>query len=62
MGILNNTHLELKNINLDDVKFDDDDTETVIHVKLMALYNIYTTQSMLKRHKQRINAWRMTSY
>ena len=56
MGILNNTHLDLKNINLDDVKFDDDDTETVIHVKLMALYNIYTTQSMLKRHKQRINA------
>ena len=56
MGILNDTHLDLKNINLDDVKFDDDDTETVIHVKLMALYNIYTTQSMLKRHKQRINA------
>ena len=41
MGILNNTYLDLKNINLDDVKFDDDDLETVVHVKLMALCNRY---------------------
>ena len=33
MGILS---VVLNNINLDDVNFDEDDPETVIHVRLMA--------------------------
>ena len=33
MGILS---VVLNNINLDDVNFDEDDPETIIHVRLMA--------------------------
>ena len=33
MGILS---VDVNNINLDDVNFDLDDTETIIHVRLMA--------------------------
>ena len=33
MGILS---VDVNNINLDDVNFDWDDTETIIHVRLMA--------------------------
>ena len=36
MGILS---VDLNNINLDDGKFDEDDSETIIHVRLMAWCN-----------------------
>ena len=37
--------IDLNNINLDDVNFDRDDLETIIHVRLMAWHN------RLKQHK-----------
>ena len=36
MGILS---VDLNNINLDDVKYDDDDPEAIIHVRLVSLHN-----------------------
>ena len=36
MGILS---VDLNNINLDDVKYDDDDPEAIIHVRPVSLYN-----------------------
>ena len=36
MGLSNT---ELKNLNLDDDNFDDDDPEIIIHLRLMACYN-----------------------
>ena len=36
MGILS---VDLNNINLDDGKFDEDDSETIIHVRLMGWCN-----------------------
>lgn len=36
MGILS---VALNNINLDDVKYDDDDPKAIIHVRLLSLYN-----------------------
>ena len=36
MGILS---VDLNNINLDDGNFDEDDSKTIIHVRLMAWFN-----------------------
>ena len=42
MGILN---IDLNNINLNDVNFDGDFPETIIHIRVMAWHNKLTTRS-----------------
>ena len=43
------------NINLDDVNFDEDDPETIIHIRLMAWHNKPKQCKAFEKHKQRIN-------
>ena len=46
MGILS---IDLNNINLDDVNFDRDDLETIIHVRLMAWHNRLKQRKAFKK-------------
>ena len=46
MGILS---ADLDNIDLDDVNFDEDDPETIIHVRLLAWCNIYKQRKSSKK-------------
>ena len=43
------------------ITFEEDDPETIIHVRLVMSYTFITTKSILKRMKQRIHACRMVS-
>ena len=47
MGILN---VDINNINIDDFKFDEDDTETIIHVRLMAWRNRLKQRKAFKKY------------
>ena len=58
MGIL---MADLNNINLDEVNFYEDDPETIIHGRRMALHNRYNNVKYLKRIKHRLNACRIAS-
>ena len=42
MGIIS---IDLNDINLHDVNFDEDDPETIIHIRLMNWHNKHDTQS-----------------
>ena len=46
MGLAN---VNLNNVSLDDVNFDDDDPETIIHVRLMAQCNRYKQHKAYKK-------------
>ena len=56
LGVLT---IDLNNINLDDINFDEDDSETIIHVRIMAWHNRLKQQE--KRCKQTINACSVAS-
>ena len=56
LGVLT---IDLNNINLDDINFDEDDSETIIHVRIMAWHNRLKQQE--KRCKQIINACNVAS-
>ena len=56
MGIPN---VDLDKINVDDVNSDEDDCETIIHVRLGVID--IKSASHLKKYKQRINAYSMAS-
>ena len=56
LGVLS---IDLNNINLDDINFDEDDSETIIHVRIMAWHNRLKQQE--KRCKQTINACSVAS-
>ena len=67
MGILsvdlNNIKVYTKiDIYLDDVTFDESDSETNIHLRLLAWCNRFKQQKTYKKHKQRINACSIASY
>ena len=54
---------DLSNINLDDVKFYEDDPETIIYVRLMDWRNRFKKRKVFKkRFKQRTNTYSITSY
>ena len=46
MGIIS---VDLNKINLDDVNFDEDDTETIIHVRIMAWCNRFKQSKAFKK-------------
>ena len=46
MGILS---VDLSNINLDDVNFDEDDPETIVHVRRMAWRNRFKTRKAFRK-------------
>ena len=55
--------VDLININLDDINFEEDDPETIVHVRLMAWCNRFKQRKAYKkRYKQRIITCSMTSY
>ena len=56
LGVLS---IDLNNNNLDDINFDEDDSETIIHVRIMAWHNRLKQQE--KRCKQIINACSVAS-
>ena len=58
MGILS---VDIDDINLDDVSFDKDDPETLIHVRLTAWCNDINNANLVKRYQPRINACSMAS-
>ena len=41
--------IDINNINLGDVNFDEDDPETIIHVRLMAWCNRYKKRKVCKK-------------
>ena len=47
--------LDFDNNNLDDVNFDEDDPEIVIHVRRMACLNIFKPREAFQKNKERIN-------
>ena len=49
MGILS---VDLNNINLDDVSFDEDDPKNIIHVRLMVWCNRFKQRKAFKQKKQ----------
>ena len=67
MGILS---VDLDNIKvytksdiyLDDANFDESDSETNIHFRLLVWCNRFKQQKTYKKHKQRINACNIASY
>ena len=55
--------VDLININLDEINFEEDDPETIVHVRLMAWCNRFKQRKAYKkRYKQRIITCSMTSY
>ena len=42
--------VDLNSINFDDVNFDEEDTESVIHVKLMVWRNMFKQSKALKKY------------
>ena len=55
--------VDLININLDDINFEEDDPETIVHVRLMAWCNRFKQRKAYKKgYKQRIITCSMTSY
>ena len=46
MGILNT---DLNNINLDDTDYDEDDSETIIYIRLLAWHIKYEKRKTLKK-------------
>ena len=60
---MGNLSVDLNNINLDDVKFDEDDPENIIHVRLVAWRNRYKQRRAYRKDigKQIINACSMAS-
>ena len=60
---LNNIKVYTKiDIYLDDATFDESDSETNIHLRLLAWCNRFKQQKTYKKHKQRINACSIASY
>ena len=59
MGILN---VDLNNINLDDINFNEDDPKTTIRAILKDCCNKFEQRKAFGRYKQRINASSMASY
>ena len=49
------------NISLGDDKFDDDDPENIIYIRLMAWCNRYKQRKACKKNKQRIHTSSMES-
>ena len=41
--------VDLSNINIDDVNFDEDDPGTIIHARLMAWHNMFTQSKVFKK-------------
>ena len=50
MGIVS---VDLNNINIDHVNFDEDNPETIIHVRLMAWYNKLKQRKAFKKDKSK---------
>ena len=62
MGILS---VDLNNINLDDVKYDDDDPEAIIHVRLVSLYNKCKQRKSFENYRSKVLVpvpWHPTSW
>ena len=57
MGILS---VELDNINIDDTNHDEDDPETIIHIRLLAWHSKLEKGKTIKK-ELRINAYSVTS-
>ena len=53
--------IDLNNTNLDDHDFDNDDPETIIHVRLMTVLDRYKQRKACKKDQEKINASRMAS-
>ena len=57
MGILS---VELDNINIDDTNYDEDDPETIIHIRLLSWHSKLEKGKAIKK-ELRINAYSVTS-
>ena len=44
--------VDLNNINVDDNSFDEDDLKTIVHVRLMVLYNRFKRRKGVKLEKE----------
>ena len=53
MGILG---IDLNNICLDDTNYDEDNLETIIHIKFLVWHIKFEKRKALKKNKWRINA------
>ena len=48
---MNILSIDLNNINLDDTNYDEDDAETIVHIRLLAWHSkVLQKQLMLMRH------------